>query len=199
MAGPEREVVLPPSGRIYVRLGGRVAFTPEDLPKAKQGQQEEFLAEWLVHVSSAADAGDRTRIADCLHMVSVPVSAVLQHPTSSCTLTAVPTGLDFGAAQRTRAIPGAGFPHDHAITVDPTTTPAEVTLADATNDHFVGTPSGKRGWLAIETEEQEAFIIFEFPATVDHDMPPDDLTTADVTEIPYAPTLAYYEGTSATG
>ena len=199
MAGSEREVVLPPSGRIYVRLGGRVAFKPEELPAAKQWQGEEYAGEWIVHVSSGAGAVARPRADDCLHVVAVPVSVVLRQPASVCTVTASPDALDFGAVRRTREPPPTGYRHEHSITVDETKTPAEVTLTDASGDHFDGAPSGQRGWMSVRAGATGAFVLPSFPGTIDHAMPPDDLNEGEVTAIPYAATWAHHEGTSATG
>lgn len=194
--GARHVMAVPPSGRVYIRYGGRVAFAP-DGGAAQKLAGGEYAADWSIRVRVAAYAGSFVR--DCVHATQAPVSVVLHPPAAACTVTMSPDPLDFGTAQRSRTVPGTGFPHLHAVTVDPTTTPADVTLTDATNDHFVGTPAGQAGWLAIRTGEQEAFAIFAFPATVDHEAPPDDATAADITKIPYAPQLAYYEGTSSTG
>ena len=193
MAGSEREVVLPPSGRIYVRLGGRVAFKPEELPAAKQWQGAEYAAEWILHVSSETDAGPRERPPDCLHMVAVPVSVVLRQPASVCTVTASPDGLDFGAVRRTRATPLTGYRHDHSVTVDETQTPADVTLSDPSGGHVEWAPgsSAGRGWLAVTAGLQGAFVLPSFPGTIDHAMPPGNLSTGEITAIPFTPTWAY--------
>ena len=199
VVGTEREITLPPSGRIYVRLGGRITYGPGELPTPKQRSGEEYAAEWVVHVSGGVDVGARARVPDCLHRAAVLATVLLRQPASACTVTASPAALDFGTVRRTREPPLTGYRHEHSVTVDETKTPAEVSLTDASGDHFDGAPSGQRGWMSILAGVQGAFVLPSFPGTIDHTAPPADLAAGRITAIPYAPTWAYHVGPSDTG